>query len=125
MEDILDEEKNKLSGFDVIIYDECDYSLDKNMFQSLAKSGATYLYGMTGTPYKKELNTDDFEKIFGKRIVCQTVEKYNIVPEHIFVYRYKAEEPYVYENWAEQRAAMFNNEHRRTYQINLIKHHLE
>ncbi len=78
---------------------------------------------MTGTPYKKELNTEDFEKVFGKRIVCLTVKKYNIVPYRIHVYRYKAEEPYIYENWAEQRAEMFNNEHRRKYQISVIMKH--
>lgn len=113
----------KLGDFEVIIYDECDYSLDKNMFQALAQSWAKYLYWMTWTPYKKELSTEDFEKIFGKRIICQTVEKYNIVPEHIHVYRYKAPEPYVYENWAEQRAEMFNNKERLAYQVQLIAHH--
>lgn len=123
MQDMLDEEESKLKDFDVIIYDECDYSLDRNMFQALAKSGAKYLYWMTGTPYKKELNTEDFEKVFGKRIVCLTVKKYNIVPYRIHVYRYKAEEPYIYENWAEQRAEMFNNKHRRKYQISVILKH--
>lgn len=115
----------QMGDFDVIIYDECDFSLDTNMIQALAKSWAHYLYGMTWTPYKKELNTEDFERIYGKRIVCQTVKKYNIVPESITVYRYKAAEPYIYENWAEQRAAMFNNEERRTYQISLIKKHIQ
>lgn len=119
------QEWGQLWDFDVIIYDECDYSLDKNMFQALAQSWAKYLFGMTWTPYKKELNTEDFERIFGKRIICQTVEKYNILPEKIFVYRYKAPEPYVYENWAEQRAAMFNNEERLEYQISLIIEHIK
>lgn len=123
MQDMLWEEPPVLTNFDVIIYDECDYSLDKNMFQALAKSWATYLYGMTGTPYKKELNTEDFEKIFGKRIVCQKVEKYNIIPSKITCYRYKAEEPYIYENWAEQRAEMYSNDERRAYQVGIIKNH--
>ena len=125
MQDMLDEEEPKLKDFDVIIYDECDYSLDRNMFQALAKSGAKYLYGMTGTPYKKELNTEDFEKIFGKRIVCLEVKKYNIVPYRIHVYQYKAEEQYIYENWAQQREEMYNNAQRRHYQVELIKKHYQ
>ena len=113
----------QLWDFEVIIYDECDYSLDKNMFQALCKSWAKYLYWMTWTPYKKELNTDDFEKIFWKRIICQNIAKYNIVPEHIYVYRFKAAEDYVYENWAEQREQMFNNPDRLKYQTSLVKAH--
>lgn len=109
--------------FDVIIYDECDHSLNNNMFQALIKSWAHYLYGMTGTPYKKELYTEDIEKIFGKRITYTKEEKYNIVPSQIDIYRYRASYMYEYQNWAEQRAAMYQNQERIEYQAQIIKRH--
>lgn len=116
-------EEWKIWSFDVIIYDECDVSLNKNMFIALAESWAKYLYGMTGTPYRKEFLTQDMEIIFWKRIFFQEEEKYNIVPSRVTVYRYKSEEPYIYENWAEQREAMYKNKHRLEYQLNIINHH--
>ena len=35
---------------DVILYDECDFSISRTMLYALCETGAKAMYGLTGTP---------------------------------------------------------------------------
>lgn len=120
-----DPENSIFNTFDCIMYDEADYSVSDKMFKALAFSNASFIYGLTGTPYTKDLSTEWMEKIYGKRIIFEWGEKYNIVPSIIECYRYKAHDQYEYTNWAELQECLFNNEERLNYMIDIVKRHYE
>lgn len=108
--------------FDCIIYDEADYSFSDKMITALCNSWASLMYGMTGTPYTKDLNTEWMEKAFGKMIQFSG-EKYNIVPSKIYVHRFKTSLNYEFSNWAEQREEMFMDTERIEYMGKIVEYY--
>lgn len=110
---------------DVIIYDECDYNLSQNMFNALCLSWAKALYGLTWTPYTKNFNNEDMQKIFGKQISFQQEchqTGYNFTPI-IETYRYRSNafKEYEYNNWAEEKQCLVDDKDRLHEQIRLVR----
>lgn len=109
----------------LILYDECDYNTSKEMLQSLCMTNAVYMYWLTWTPYRKDLNNEDLQKIFGKEItVHETVEQsYNIIPKICQIkYQSPNRSSYQFANWAEQKWCLVNDNDRLDKQISFISH---
>jgi len=113
------------NDWDTILYDECDYNTSKDMLQALCMTNAVNVYGLTWTPYRKDLNNSDLQKIFGKEIcVHETVEaSYNMIPT-ITQIKYQSPTRWSYEfsNWAEQKQCLVDDEHRLSKQVDMVSY---
>lgn len=105
---------------DLILYDECDFSLSKAMIEWLCKSSAKLLYWLTWTPYRQDMDNNDLQKVFGKQIEYTNVE-HNIIPD-IAVIKYRSDsfKSYEYENWAEEKECLVQDKHRMMRQVELV-----
>lgn len=114
--------------FETIIYDECDFNLSQKMLDSLCNSKAKALYWLSWTPYTKNFNNNDMQKIYWKQIIYQEEDSstgYNVLPE-IHTYRYNSPsfKLYEYQNWAEEKQCLVNDNERLKSQIDLIKYYI-
>jgi superfamily II DNA or RNA helicase len=105
--------------FDLIIYDECDFNLSDKMLKALCRSEALAMYWLTGTPYTKDMDNNDMQKIFWKQIDWGW---YNMIPK-IAVIKYKSDafKDYEYENWAEEKGLLVNDQARLAEQLRIVK----
>lgn len=80
------------------------------------------LYGLSGTPYKNELDQEDLEKYFWETIKIKGQENngYNIIPNFTFLDFY-SQKRYLYENPAEMRTALQDDNERHKKQIEEIQ----
>lgn len=108
-----------LGEFDLVIVDECDTGTTKKFIEALCNCNATYVYGFTGTPYRKDLDNDDMQKIYGKQILVTGGKDYAFKPV-IHMLSYKSPE-YLYENFAELKTMMVEDEDRLKEQVKVIK----
>lgn len=70
-------------GFSMLIVDEADRNLTTKMLTAIIKLDPWYLYGMTGTPDRADMNEDDMAKIFWPiyRMPDQENNGYMIIPK--------------------------------------------
>lgn len=102
---------------DVILYDECDFSMSKTMINALCETGAKAMYGFTGTPYRSDLDNNDMQKIFGKSLVDNT--QYHFTPA-IEVIKYMSGKRMAYENFAELKDQLIADFERAEEQVKKI-----
>ena len=111
----------KMGNFDSVHYDEADFNLSPKMISALCASGATALYGYTGTPYRKDLDQKDMQKVFGEKIeVSQAVpdpkKGYNITPD-IKVVKYRNPVAYEFLRFDELKTQMVADKMRISEQV--------
>jgi len=113
--------EGKIGDFEVIFYDEADYNLSKDMLISLCRSGARYLYGFTGTPYRKDLDQNDMEKIFGEKIMVadQAGGGYNELPS-IRVVKYKSGKTAEFQRFDELKTWLVRDDDRLVAQLETV-----
>ncbi len=112
-------------NYDLLIMDEADRGLSKEMIHSMCKSPAKAMYWLTWTPYRKEFNKEDMQKIFGKMI--EFVDwGYNIIPQVTCIrYKSKAFKTYEYQNFAEEKSLLINDNERLATQMKFITEELK
>ena len=101
-----------------MIVDECDANLSKKFIDSLCHSGAKAVYGLTGTAYRKELDNNDLQKIYGKQVELPDAG-YEFVPR-IEMLKYKSPK-YQYETFAELKTLMVEDAERVEAQVKVIE----
>jgi len=105
--------KKELGKYDVIIIDEADDRLSKNMIDSICYSDCNILVGLSWTPDRQELDINDMQLIFWPHI---KIWEYQMKPTSITHYIYKRSPWEVamidYTNWHYQRETMLANNHR-------------
>lgn len=111
----------KIGDFATIHYDEADFNLSPKMVSALCCSGARALYGYTGTPYRKDLDQKDMQKVFGESIssaeaAADPKKGYNITPE-IRIVKYRNPTPYAFLRFDELKTQMVQDQTRLGHQI--------
>ena len=71
------------SKFWVVIIDECDYNLSKDMIEAMTLCDADAIFWLSGTPKRKWLDIQDMEYIYGPhiKVLWQENNWYNLIPE--------------------------------------------
>lgn len=114
---------DELNTFQALFVDECDTGLSKNFIEALCKMDKlVYMYWLTGTPYRQDLDNNDMQLVYGKSINVNSdsMAKYHYLPQ-IDMFRYKNSE-YTYETFAQLRDAMLADDKRINKQIDIITH---
>ena len=113
---------HELPKFDVLLIDEMDSHFSPKMLQALCLCDCNILVGLSGTPTRQDLNTQDLELVFGPHI---KIWDYQILPTTITQYVYQRD---VYEqsmidytSWHYQRESMMTNKDRFNRVISTIK----
>lgn len=112
----------ELSFVNAIFVDECDTWLSKHFINALCNMrNAYYVYWLTWTPYRQDLDNNDMQLIYGKSIKVEwdSLEKYHYLPQ-IDMFRYKNSE-YAYETFAELRDLMLADDDRIQQQVRLVE----
>jgi len=105
----------KLNWFGLILVDEADDKLSEKMIHAIAKSWCDILVGMTWTPSRQELDTNDMQLIFWPHI---SVGKYQVMPTSIT--------HYVYKRWQDESASIdYTNRHTQRESIIWNKYRFE
>ena len=109
-------------SFWLCLIDEAPIWFSKKFWNALNeffhKKKGVALYGLSGTPYKNELDQEDLEKYFGATIKIKGQENngYNIIPSFTFL-DYYSPRRYLYENPAEMRTALQDDNDRLQKQV--------
>lgn len=114
----IDEFKGK---FWIIINDECDFDFTEKMIKALIFTDGDGLFGLTGTPKTKELNTSDMELVYGKHIKVedQEINWYNMIPEIVRL-EYMTDRFFSFENRHDLRQQLIDDVPRLQKQMNFI-----
>jgi len=103
---------------DAILYDEADYNLSSTMIGALCTVheargwGRVALYGFTGTPYRKDLDQNDMQLVFGEIIRDESQKQaYNMKPS-VRVVKYELDEVPVFGAFNELKDALMADEGR-------------
>jgi len=122
---------NKINYFFwLVLVDEAPIGFSKKFWTALNTffhcKNNTALYGLSGTPLKNDLTTEDLEKYFGKIIEVknQINNWYNIIPKFTML-DYHYYEHYEFEWPAELRTAISENEERLLLQIETIHEYIK
>lgn len=69
--------------FWLLIIDECDYNFTQDMLKAICLSDADALFWLSGTPSRKELDSDDMQLVFWSTLKVDTQDNnwYNIIPD--------------------------------------------
>lgn len=112
--------------FGVIIIDECDYNFSRDMLRSICTCDWDALFGLSGTPSRKELDINDMQLVFGDIIKYDNQDQswYNIIPS-IDRIEYISDRFYSFENRHDLKWQLINCEPRINYQIQYIKNYIE
>lgn len=116
--------------FETIVVDECHMGFSDAFRFALNKGfdqKNVHLYGMSATPFTPELEVEDFEKYFGRKIDVK--DEYDYTPDfEIIDYKpasilVKGQESewYVYEDYAELRGLMAEDQIRFEHQFTKLK----
>lgn len=107
--------------FSAILYDEADYNLSEKMVQALCRSGARYLYGFTGTPYRKDLDRKDMQRVFGEEVEVAGLENggYNLIPD-VRVVRYRSGTMQEFQRFDELKTFLLEDEDRISAQMETV-----
>lgn len=97
-------------GFGLIIVDECDVNFSPAFVNALCEVSPSYVYGLTGTTYRKNLNQEDMEKVYGKVVSFTEKPVYAFKPK-VTMLRYKSPK-YEYETFSELKTLMTADEER-------------
>lgn len=113
-------------SFWLCLIDEAPIGFSKKFWNALNeffhKKKWIALYGLSGTPYKNELEQVDLEKYFWATIKIKWQENngYNIIPSFTF-FDYYSPRRYLYENPAEMRTALQDDNDRLQKQVREIE----
>jgi hypothetical protein len=93
------------------------------MIKALCLSNATGLYGMTGTPYTKDMNLEDMQKVFGKVInpISELESRYPFIPSVVQLIYKDNVTRYIYEAFHELKDLLLSDKVRISYQVDYIK----
>lgn len=107
--------------FSAILYDEADYNLSPKMISALCRSGAKFLYGFTGTPYRKDLDRNDMQRVFGEEVTVANLENggYNLIPD-VRVVRYRSGKAQEFQRFDELKTFLLEDEDRVAAQMETI-----
>jgi len=116
--------------FWLVLIDEAPIGFSKKFWSALDVyfhwKESIGLYGLSWTPQKNDLDTEDLEKYFGKilEVKGQKNNGYNIIPKFTML-DYYTDEHYEFEGPAELRTAISENEERLSLQMTTIYEYLE
>lgn len=113
--------KFKEYGFGIVIIDECDRNLSQDMLKALIGVDPTKLYGMTGTPQRAELDSNDMSLVFWPltQMPDQENNGYIMIPTINRLLSYESKY-FSFTDWHDLRKQMINDPSRTEKQCNYI-----
>lgn len=113
-------------NFDILLYDECDYNLSKDMLKAIILSDVNWIFWLTGTPERQDLRIEALELVYWPHIKKESQKNnwYNLIPKIVRLEYYSKEE-YNAEHFAELRKLLSYNKDRVQKQVDFVVKHLK
>lgn len=108
--------------FWIVIIDECDYNLTEEMVDTIINCDSDWVFWLSWTPQRKELDIIDMEFIFGKHIKVSWQDNnwYNIIPDVLRV-EYYTDKTYSFgTQWHLLKEALLADQDRTNQQVSWI-----
>lgn len=107
--------------FGIIFYDEADWNLSKQMIETLCVCDSDWLFWLTGTPKRQELDINDLQLVFWPHIKSPTVLNnwYTLIPQ---IYQLKYDTKVCsFDDWHDLKRQLIHEKERIERQVAFVK----